>query len=159
MYALLILAVGVAIVIGGILGFRLHAFLALLVHRGVLPRDAAGLGTGLVHQHPHTRDRAFQPAEYSLADKEVADIEFLDGGDRGDRPHGIEGQAVPGVTFEPETFRMGGGLHQPGQFGLRGRATAVLEESIALGPGVELDHGGAQSLGGIQLVLFGVHEQ
>lgn len=31
MYALLILAVGVTIVIGGILGFRLHAFLALLV--------------------------------------------------------------------------------------------------------------------------------
>ena len=31
MFALLILAVGVAIVIGGILGFRLHAFLALLV--------------------------------------------------------------------------------------------------------------------------------
>ena len=31
MLALLILAVGVAIVIGGILGLRLHAFLALLV--------------------------------------------------------------------------------------------------------------------------------
>jgi GntP family gluconate:H+ symporter len=31
MYALLILGVGVAIVVGGILGFRLHAFLALLI--------------------------------------------------------------------------------------------------------------------------------
>ena len=43
MFALLILAVGVAIVIGGILGFRLHAFLALLVAAiavsALTPRD------------------------------------------------------------------------------------------------------------------------
>jgi GntP family gluconate:H+ symporter len=43
MYALLILAVGVAIVIGGILGFRLHAFLALLAAAiavsALTPRD------------------------------------------------------------------------------------------------------------------------
>ena len=48
----------------------------------------------------------------------MADIEFDDPGDFGDRSDRIESQAVPGVAFEPDAFGVAGGLADALKFGL-----------------------------------------
>jgi len=68
---------------------------------------------GLIHQHPHALDRAFQAAEDRLADQEMPDVQFHHVGNRCYRSDRIETQAVAGMALEAERLGLRRRLDDP----------------------------------------------
>ena len=79
----------------------------------------------LVHEGAHAADGAVEAAEDRLADEEMADVELGDGGDGGDRPHRVEGQAVAGMAFEAERLGLGARPAAGGAAAARARRPAA----------------------------------
>src|SRR6185312_15752029 len=70
-----------------------------------LPMPRIILPLDLLRPRPrakHSFDRAVEPGENCLADKEMADIQLDDRRDGGDRAHGFETEPVARMAFEAE---------------------------------------------------------
>ena len=66
----------------------------------------------LIHQSAHPADGRLQTDEDRLADQEMADIEFADMRDGGDRADIVIGQAVAGMDFQPQVGAELGGVDE-----------------------------------------------
>ena len=76
----------------------------------------------------------------------MSDIQLDERRDGRNRRYGIEGQAMAGMTFDAERFRVLGGARDPLEL-----TVAIRPFRLAKGAGVKLDHRGAEGLRGIEL--------
>lgn len=56
---------------------------------------------GLVHQFAHAANGQLQPHEHRFADQVMADVQFRELRDGGNRLHVVISQPMPGVRFDP----------------------------------------------------------
>src|SRR5262249_15189925 len=115
---------------------------------------AAGFGSSLIHDSPHAANRALQPPEDGLSDQEVSNIELDDGRDHRDLAHRLIAEAVSGMALEPKRFGMPGGAAEAFNLAFPCRPLC-----LAISAGVQLYHGGAQLLGGVELARIGLDEE
>ena len=115
---------------------------------------AVSLSPREVHQFAHPPDACLEPAEDGLADKIVANVEFRELGNRGDRLDVLISEAVPGVRLDAvlggERSHVGNALQFRG-------ASVTLRMGIFAG--VEFDHGGAKPQCRLNLAGFRRDEQ
>src|SRR5258707_5442160 len=110
-----------------------------------MARDSQNIsGARLVHQRAHAADRRFKADEDRFGDEEMADVEFADLWDRGDRFDIVEGEPVTGMDLQADGGAIGGGVLQPCQEALLLGALPVV-----VGAGVQLHHRRAAGTRGI----------
>src|SRR5271163_5045480 len=87
--------------------------------------------------------------EDRLADEEMADVQFDNFWQAGDRAGGLEVEAMPGVTLEAERRGLRGCDAQAAEF-LIAPLTLAFGQRVAPGAGVKLDDRRAQRGAGVQ---------
>ena len=99
--------------------------------------DVHGAGPSRrVHQGPHARDRLVEPAENSLSDQKVADIELGKGGNASDGSDEVS-KAIPCPAWHsrPSASAAAAASLDPRELRRRGIGTGLAE-----GAGMQLDH-------------------
>ena len=100
-----------------------------------------------------------EPDEHRLADQEVADVEFDDLRQRGDRLGAGVVEAVAGMDFEAETLAQASRPRGCAAIRRRLRAVSPSSERMAPGAGVDFDHRRAERGRRLDLRRLGGDEQ
>ena len=116
------------------------------------------LRPALVHGRAHGSDRLVEAEEDRLADQGMADVELDDLRDRRDGPDGVEVEAVPGMDLETDPGAVLGCLAQALEF-VGDPGWVAVDHRLAIGAGVELDHGRAGGAGSLHDLDLRLHEQ
>ena len=111
------------------------------------------------HCGAHLADALGEADEDRFANQEVADVEFDELRDRGDRPRGVVVDAVAGVDTRGRATRdRAAATLQPAEFVVAALAFAA-RQRVALGAGVQLDHLRAKRGGGLERLGRRLDEQ